>query len=164
MRKQYCSNLIVSRSEFTGNVCKYNANQTIFDKDWLDWSKWTIRVNPDAVFLRAFKTQESYDCSMKIDKVYLKGQYGSNCIVPRYKFIKNISRSQKKAFHGTLRGYLREQYCSNLIVYQSEFTENVCKYKANQTIFDKDWLSWSKLTIRVNPYCPWLLIARDIVN
>ena len=34
--------VIISWSEFTENVCKYNANQTIFDKDWLNWSKWTI--------------------------------------------------------------------------------------------------------------------------
>ena len=122
LRKQYCSNLIVSRSESIENVCKYNANQTIFDKDWLDWSKWTIWVNPDAVFLRAFKTQESYDCSMKIDKVYLKGQYGSNCIVRRYKFIKNIPRSQKKAFYGTLsrileRTILFRSYCIPILIY-----------------------------------------------
>ena len=33
LREQYCSNVIVSQSEFTVNVCKHNANQTIFDKD-----------------------------------------------------------------------------------------------------------------------------------
>ena len=33
LREQYCSNVIVSQSEFTENVCKHNANQTIFDKD-----------------------------------------------------------------------------------------------------------------------------------
>ena len=32
LREQYCSNVIISRSEFTENVCKHNANQTIFDK------------------------------------------------------------------------------------------------------------------------------------
>ena len=47
------------------------------------------------------------------------------------------------------------------IVSQSEFAENVCKYSANQTIFDKDLLNWSKWTIWVNPYCLWLLIARQ---
>ena len=31
-REKYCSNAIASRSEFTENPCKYNANQTIFDK------------------------------------------------------------------------------------------------------------------------------------
>ena len=41
----------------------------------------------------------------------------------------------KKLIYGTLS---REQYCSNVIVFRSEFTENVCKYNANQTIFDKD--------------------------
>ena len=80
----------------------------------------------------------------------------------------NLSKTfqgvRKKLFTEPYRGYLREQYCSNLIVYQSEFTENVCKYKENQTIFDQDWLNWSKLTIRVNPYCSWLLIVRDIVK
>ena len=99
-----------------------------------------------------------------MDQIYLKGLYGSNRIVPRYKFIKNISRSQKKLFTEPYRWYLREQYCSNVIVSRSEFTENVCKYNANQTIFDKDWLNWSKWTIRVNPYCPWLLIVRDILQ
>ena len=37
-----------------------------------------------------------------MDQIYLKGQYGLSCIVLRYKFIKNISRSQKKAFYRTL--------------------------------------------------------------
>ena len=39
-------------------------------------------IVPDTVFLRAFTTQESYVCSMKIDKIYLRGQYGSTHIVP----------------------------------------------------------------------------------
>ena len=34
-------------------------------------------IVPDTVFLRAFKTQESYVFSMKIDKSYLRGQYKS---------------------------------------------------------------------------------------
>ena len=38
-------------------------------------------IVPDTVFLRAFKTQESYVFSMKIDKIYLRGQYGSTHIV-----------------------------------------------------------------------------------
>ena len=54
--------------------------------------------------------------------------------------------------------------CSNVIVSQSEFIENVCKYNKNQTIFDKDWLNWSKWTIWVNPYCPWLSIVRDTLK
>ena len=31
----------------------------------------------DTVFLRAFKMQELYVCYMKIDKIYLRGQYWS---------------------------------------------------------------------------------------
>ena len=73
-----------------------------------------------------------------MSQIYLKGQYVSNRIVLRYKFIKNISRSQKKFFTEPCRGYFREQYCSNVIVSRSEFTGNVCKYNANQTFFDKD--------------------------
>ena len=79
-----------------------------------------------------------------MDQIYLKGQYGWNRIVPPYKFIKNISKSQKKYFTEPYRGYLREQYCSNVIVSQSQFTENVFKYNTNQIIFDKDWLNCSK--------------------
>ena len=73
-----------------------------------------------------------------MDQVYLKGQYGSNRIVPRYKFIRNISRSQKKLFTELYRGYLREQYCSYVIIFRFVITENVCKCNASQTIFDKD--------------------------
>ena len=73
-----------------------------------------------------------------MDPIYLKGQYGSSRIVPRYKFIKNISRSQKKLFTEPYRGYLREEYCSDVIIFQFVFTENVCKCNASQTIFDKD--------------------------
>ena len=47
----------------------------------------------------------------------------------------------KKIFTELYRGYLRQQYCSNVIVSRSEFAENVCKYNANQTIFDKDLLN-----------------------
>ena len=75
---------------------------------------------------------------MKMDQIYLTGQYGSNRIVLRYKFIKNISKSQKKLSTEPYRGYLREQYCPGVIISRSEFTENACKYKVNQTIFDKD--------------------------
>ena len=39
-------------------------------------------VVPDTVFLIAFKTQKSYVFSMKIDKIYLRGQYGRTHIVP----------------------------------------------------------------------------------
>ena len=39
-------------------------------------------IVPDTVFLRAFTTQESYVCYMKIDKVYLRRKYGSTHIVP----------------------------------------------------------------------------------
>ena len=91
-----------------------------------------------------------------MDQTYLKGQCGSNRIVPQYKFIKNISRSKKKLFTKPYWGYLREQHCSDVIISRSEFTENVCKYNTTQTIFDNDWLNWSKWTIPVNPYCPWL--------
>ena len=73
-----------------------------------------------------------------MDQIYLKRQHGSNRIVPQYKFIKSISRSQKKLFTEPYRRYLREQFCSNLIVSRFEFTENVCKYNTNQTVFDKD--------------------------
>ena len=38
-------------------------------------------IVPDTVFLRAFKTQELYVRYMKIDKIYLRGQYGSTHIV-----------------------------------------------------------------------------------
>ena len=76
-----------------------------------------------------------------MDQIYLKGQYGSNRIVPRYKFIKNISRSHKKIFTEPYREYVREQYCSNAIISLSGVTENVCKCKASQTIFDKERLN-----------------------
>ena len=39
-------------------------------------------IVPDTVFLRTFKTQESYVFSMNIDKTYLRGQYGSTHIAP----------------------------------------------------------------------------------
>ena len=66
-----------------------------------------------------------------MDQIYLKGLYGSNRIVSRYKFIKNISWSHKKLFTELYRGYVREQYCFNVTVSLSEFTENVCKYNAS---------------------------------
>ena len=44
----------------------------------------------DTVFLRAFKTQESYASSMKIDKINHRGQYGSKHIVPDKNFSKRI--------------------------------------------------------------------------
>ena len=47
-------------------------------------------IDPDAVFLRAFKTQESYVFSMKIDKIYLRGQHGSTHIVPDKILVKVI--------------------------------------------------------------------------
>ena len=54
----------------------------------------------------------------------------------------NLSKTfqgvRKKLFTEPYRRYLREQFCSNLIVSRFEFTENICKYNANQTIFDKD--------------------------
>ena len=36
----------------------------------------SYHIVPDAIFLRAFTTQELYVSSMEIDKIYLKGQYG----------------------------------------------------------------------------------------
>ena len=51
---------------------------------------------------------------------------------------KTFQGATKKLFTKLCRGYLRKQYCSNVTVSRSEFTENVCKYNANQTIFDKD--------------------------
>ena len=45
LREQYCSNGMVSQSEFTETFCKYNTNQAIFDKDWLKWSKLTVQVD-----------------------------------------------------------------------------------------------------------------------
>ena len=47
-------------------------------------------VVPDTVFLIAFKTQKSYVFSMKIDKIYLRGQYGSTYIVPDEILVKVI--------------------------------------------------------------------------
>ena len=47
-------------------------------------------IVPGTVFLRAFKTQESYVFSMKIDKIYLRGQYGSTHIVPDKILVKVI--------------------------------------------------------------------------
>ena len=34
----------------------------------------------DTIFLRAFKAKELYVRSMKIDKIYLRGQYGSKYV------------------------------------------------------------------------------------
>ena len=87
-----------------------------------------------------------------MDQIYLKGQYGSNCIVPRYKFTKNISRSHKKSFYTTLsrifeRTILFQCYCIPTWIYWK------CFANTTETIFDKDWLNWSKWTIRVNLYC-----------
>ena len=39
-------------------------------------------IVPDTVFLRAFTIQESYVRSIKIDKIYLRGKYGSTHIFP----------------------------------------------------------------------------------
>ena len=33
LREQYCSNVIVSRSKFTENVCKHNANHFLMKTD-----------------------------------------------------------------------------------------------------------------------------------
>ena len=70
-------------------------------------------------------------------QIYLKGKYGSNRIVPRYKFIKNISRSHKKTFYETLSRIPERTILFQCYYIPSEFTENVCKYNANQTILDK---------------------------
>ena len=52
----------------------------------------------------------------------------------------NLSKAfqgvRKKLFTEPYRGYSREQCCSNFIVSRSEVTENVCKYNADQTLFD----------------------------
>ena len=37
-------------------------------------------IDRDTVFLRAFKAQELYVRSMKIDKIYVRGQYGSHYV------------------------------------------------------------------------------------
>ena len=58
--------------------------RTFLEKLLKTWKRQfgSTNIVPDTVFLRAFKTQESYVCSMKIDKIYLRGQYGSTHIVP----------------------------------------------------------------------------------
>ena len=61
---------------------------------------------------------------------------------------------------------LRAQDGSNGIVSWYEFTEYFIKYNTSRTIsaFDKDWLNFPKQTIQVNPYCPWLVFASDILK
>ena len=53
------------------------------------------------------------------------------------------------------------QYGSNRIVRivsWLEFARNVAKFNIDRIIcdFDKDWSNFTKLTIWINPYCPWL--------
>ena len=62
----------------------------------------------------------------------LSGQYGSNCIV--------------------------------CIISWLEFARNIAKFNINQTIcnVDKDWSKFTKRTIWISPYCPWLKFFKNI--
>ena len=58
------------------------------------------------------------------------------------------------------------QYGSNHIAVWSEFARNIANFNIDQTIydFDKDWSKFTKWTIWINPYCPWLKFFKNITN
>ena len=89
---------------------------------------------------------------IKIDQIYLKGQYGSTVLSCDRDLSKIFQGERKKIFTKPYRESLRTQDGSNGIVCWYEFTEYFVKYKTRGTIsaFDKDWSSISKRTIRVN--------------
>ena len=59
------------------------------------------------------------------------------------------------------------QYGSNLIariVSWLEFARNIAKFNIDRTIcnVDKDWSKFTKWTIWISPYCPWLKFFKNI--
>ena len=81
--RRYASNHISIESKFFKNPWNKTQVRT-YGKLIKTWKRQfgSNHIVPDTVFLRALTTQESYICSMKIDKIYLRGQYGSTYIVP----------------------------------------------------------------------------------
>ena len=68
-------------------------------------------IVPDTVFLRTFKTQESYVFSMNIDKTYLRGQYGSTHIAPDKTLPKVIEAIDGNLYIIFVRTITVKQYC-----------------------------------------------------
>ena len=59
------------------------------------------------------------------------------------------------------------QYGSNrnvCIVSWSEFVRNIVKFNTDRSMcnFDKDWPKFTKWTIWINMYCPWLKFFKNI--
>ena len=72
---------------------------------------WSNHIAPDIVFLRAFKTQESYVFSIKIDQIYLSGQYGSTHIVPDKTLAKVIEAIDGNSYIIFIRTRRVKPYC-----------------------------------------------------
>ena len=68
-------------------------------------------IVPDTVFLRAFKSQEPYVFSMKIDTTYLRGQYGSTHIVPDKTLAKVIEAIDGNLYIIFVRTIRVKPYC-----------------------------------------------------
>ena len=68
-------------------------------------------IVPDTVFLRAFTTQESYVCSMKIDKIYLRSQYGSTHIVPNKTSATAFEAIDRNLYIIPVRTIMVKPYC-----------------------------------------------------
>ena len=72
-------------------------------------------IVPDTVFLRIFWTQELYVLSVKTDKIYLKGQYGTTQIAPDKTLAKVFVLSMKID-----KIYLRGLYMGQPILSQTK--------------------------------------------
>ena len=68
-------------------------------------------IVPDTVFLRAFKSQEPYVFSMKIDTTYLRGQYGSTHMVPDKTLAKVIEAIDGNSYIIFIRTRRVKPYC-----------------------------------------------------
>ena len=95
---------------------------------------------------------------------------GSNLPMGQTILSRDTNLSYQKHFKEPQKSFLRnfiEDTWENNIVPMLLYPDlNLLKMFANtmQTIFDEDWLNWSKWTIRVNPYCLRLLIVRDVLK
>ena len=112
-------------------------------------------IVPDTVFLRAFKTQELYVRYMKIDKIYLRGQYGSTHIVH---LCKDNKGRDVLFLNQNVLDLLENKILCELFVLLI-----VGKYNIMWTIcaFDKNWSNFPNLKISVSLCFLWLEFIKN---
>ena len=97
---------------------------------------------------------------------YIKDNMGQIVLRP-IQFSNAFETENSMSLWWNLRKMLYGQNGSNYIaciVSSSEFARNILKFKIDRCIcdFDKYWPKFTKWTVRINTYCPWLEFWKNI--